>query len=208
MALGWYRHCGIRWNYTKFIIHNGAWGKGILWLAKGWKWVAMQTGTITHLSAFITLPLHCITWLYGLLNWVKPRYGGIIAQKWLNLSILECCLRKNITQSITRFSILRYKEWRILGTITVDGEMHFIFQQTPSDDTTTWSCRYCLASQVSILPPWVASILCWKYSRWNFNCHNYEFPTWNDDFGASHSGQLGCLTECKWIILKWWALHV
>ena len=97
VASVWYRYCAIRWKCTKFLTHNRAPVKRILSHTEGFKRVAAITGNITHPSSFISLPLHSITWLYGLLNWAKPGYGGIIAQSWLNLSILECCLRKEVT---------------------------------------------------------------------------------------------------------------
>jgi len=95
----WYLYCAIRWKHTKFLTHNRASVEVILWLSKWFEWVTARTGTITHLSAFISLALHCITWRYGLLNQANPGYGGIFAQSWWNLSILQCCSRKDITQS-------------------------------------------------------------------------------------------------------------
>jgi len=100
MASEWYRYCAIWWKYTKFLMHIRASVKVILWVAEGFRRVALKTGTITRQSAFISLPLHCVTCLYGLLNWAKTGYGGIIAQSWLHSKILECCLRKEVTQSI------------------------------------------------------------------------------------------------------------
>jgi len=95
----WCRYCAIWWKYTTFLVHNKATAKGIFWLAEGFIKVAVKTGTITCLSAFIYIPLHCVTWQYGLLDRVKPGYGGIITQRRLNFSILECCSRKDVTQS-------------------------------------------------------------------------------------------------------------
>jgi hypothetical protein len=83
----------------------------------------------------------------------------------LNLSILACCSRKDVTQSIKCFSIPRLTVWRILGMIIVVGEMHFIFQTTPSEVPTARSYRYCLSSHFSVSSPSVASILSWKYSQ-------------------------------------------
>ena len=97
-ATEWYQYCAIRWKYTKFLTDYRAPVKGILELADGFKRVARKTGTITCMSAYICLPLHCGTWLYGLLNWVLPGYGGFITQSWFNLSIMECCSRKDVTQ--------------------------------------------------------------------------------------------------------------
>jgi len=107
MASVWYRSCAILWKYTKFLTHNRASVKGILWLAEVFNRVALKTGTITYPSTFIFLPLHCNTWLYDLLNWAKPGYGGSIAQSWLNMSILEYCSRKDVTQLIKCLCILR-----------------------------------------------------------------------------------------------------
>jgi len=83
-----------------FLTHNRTSVKGILRLAKQFERVAAKTGNITHPSAFISLPLYCVTWLNSLLNGAKPGYGGLTAQSWLNLLILECCLRKDGTLSI------------------------------------------------------------------------------------------------------------
>jgi len=82
VASVWYWYYAIMWQYTKFLTLNRASVKGILWLAKGFKRVAMKTGTTTCPSAFISLPLHCITSLYSLLNQARPEYGGIIARSW------------------------------------------------------------------------------------------------------------------------------
>jgi hypothetical protein len=81
-------------------MHNRASVKRVLWLAKVFKRVATKTGTLTCPSAFISLPLHWVSRLYGLLIQAKPGHGGIVAQSWLNLLLLKCCLRKVITQSI------------------------------------------------------------------------------------------------------------
>jgi len=159
----WYRYCAIRWKYSKMLMHNRASVKGMLRLAKGCERVAAKTGTITCLSAFISLSLHCITWLYGLLNWSKQGYGDSITQSWLNMSILECCSSKAVTHSIKCLSIPRERIWRIPGTIIVIGEMHFIFQITPCESPAAQSSRYCLASHLSISSPWVtSSIFCVK----------------------------------------------
>jgi len=107
LASVWYRYYPISGRYTKFITLNTASVKGILWLTKGSKRVGTITGTITRPSAFILLPFHCVTWEYGMLNRSKPGYGGIITQSWLNLSILEWCLSKDVTQSIKCLSTLR-----------------------------------------------------------------------------------------------------
>ena len=107
VASVWYRTCAIWWEYTTLLTHNRASVKGILWFARGFKRVSATTGTITCPSAVISSHLHCITWQNGLLNRVKTGYGGIIAQSWLNLSILECCLRKDVTHSIKCLSIPR-----------------------------------------------------------------------------------------------------
>jgi hypothetical protein len=53
-------------------MHNRASVKGILSLAEGFKRVAAKTGTITRPSTFISLQLHCVIWLHGLLNRAKP----------------------------------------------------------------------------------------------------------------------------------------
>jgi len=100
-------------------MHNRASVKGILWLDEGFKRVAKKIGTITCLSTFISLPLDWVTWLYWLVNRAKPAYGGIIARSWLNLSILESCSRKDITQSIKYLSIPWWMVWSISGTIIV-----------------------------------------------------------------------------------------
>jgi len=75
-------------------MHNRASVEGILWLAEGFEKDTAITGTITLPSAFISLTLNWVSWLYGLLNRAKPGYGGIITQSWLNLSIPECGLMK------------------------------------------------------------------------------------------------------------------
>ena len=100
-----YQYCVLTWKYTPLSTNNGSSKKGIIWLAEGFERVTTKSWTITRSSAIISLTLNYITWLCGLLNCVKPRYVGIIAQCWLNLSILECCLRKGITQSIKWLSI-------------------------------------------------------------------------------------------------------
>jgi len=146
VASVWYWYCAIRWKYTKFLMHNRASLKGILWLAQGLKRVAVKTGTIIHPSAFISLPLHWVTWLYGLLNRAEPGYGGIIAQSWWDLSILVCCSRKDLTETFKSLSIPIEMVWRISGTIIVVREMGFIFQKTPSEVPTarSSSCFPCL----------------------------------------------------------------
>ena len=165
MAWVWYWYCAIWWEYTMFLRPNRASVKGIVWLAKGFERVSTKTGTIPHLTALISIPLGCISWLYWLLNRAKPGYGGIIAQSWLNLAILECGSSKDVTQSIERLSIRRWKVSTISGTMIVVGEMHFIFQTTPSEVPTAWSSRYYLASRLSVSSPWVASIIFWKYTH-------------------------------------------
>ena len=166
------------------------------------KWLAAKTEPITQQSAFNPSPLHWVTWLYGLLNRAKSGYGGIIAQCWLNLSILEWCSRKDVTQSIKCLSIPRWMVWIISGTIIDVREMHFIMQMTPSEVQTAWSSTYCAAFHLSVSSPWVGSIFFWKYSRQSLNCHDNAFPSAYADFGASHTGQWGYLIECKWMFSK------
>jgi len=146
-------------------MHNTTSVKGNLWLAKGFETVAAKSGSMTHPSAFISIPLYCVTRLYGMLNWTKPGYGGIIAQSWLNMFILDCCSRKDITQSIKCLNILWWRVWRISGMIIVVRDMHFICQKTPSEVPITQSARYCLPSCLSMSTPWVASIIFCKYSQ-------------------------------------------
>jgi len=102
-----YWYCARRWRYTKFWMHNMAAVQGILWMAERFKWDTAKTGTITLLSTFFSLPLHCVTGLHGLLSQVKPGNGRIIAHGWINFSILECCLRKEITLFMNCWSTLR-----------------------------------------------------------------------------------------------------
>jgi hypothetical protein len=101
----YYRYCARRWQYTKFGMHHMAAVQGIIWMAEGFKWDTAKTGTIALLSTFVSLPLHGVTDLHGLLSQVKPGNGGIIAQGWINFSILECCLGKNITLCMNCWSI-------------------------------------------------------------------------------------------------------
>jgi len=86
MASVWYQYCAIRWNYSKFLTHNRASLQGIIGLTKGFERVATKTGTIMQRSASISLPLHYITWLYGMMNQASqdmetplPR-AGVICQ--------------------------------------------------------------------------------------------------------------------------------
>jgi len=159
-----YLYCAIRGKYTEILTHNRASVKGIIWLAEAFKRVATKTETITRPSAFISLPPHCVTLLYGLLNAAKPEYRGIIAQTWSKLAILECCSRKDVTQSAKWLCIQRWMIGGISGLIIVVGEMHFILQMKPSKVPTAGSSGYCLASRLSISSPWVVSIIPWKYS--------------------------------------------
>jgi len=183
-------------------IHKRASVKGIFWLTEEFKWVAVKTGTITRLSTFFSLALHCVTCLYGLLNWAKPGYGSIILQSWLNLSILEWCSREDVTQYIKWLNIPRLTVWRILGTIIVCREMHFIFQKAPSVVPTTWSSRYCLASRLSVIFPSVVSIIFAKYSRYSLNCHDHEFHSPNDDLVASQTAAWDSVIDWKWMFSK------
>ena len=185
-----------------FLTHNRAFVKGIIPLTMGFKRVAINTGTITRLSALISLPLHCVTWLYALLNRAKPGYRSIIAQSWFDLLILESCSREHVTQSIKCLSILWRTVGRIWGEIIVVGEMHSIFQKLPSELPTTQSYRYCLASCVSVSSTWVPSNNLWKYSWKSLNCDDNESSSPSDNFGALHTGQWGCLIECKWMSSK------
>jgi len=132
-------------------MHHRASVKGILCLAGGLQRVAMKTGTITRHSAFISGPLHCVTWLYGLFNIAKPGYGGIIAQSGLNLSIMECCSRKDVTQSDKWWRIPRHTVWSISSRIIVVGEMNFVIQLISCEVPTARSPRYCLASRLSLI---------------------------------------------------------
>jgi len=159
-----YRQCAIRWTQTKFWTPYGASVKGILWPTDEFERVTAKTGIIMRPSSFIFVTLCCRTWLYGLLNRGKPGNGVIIAQSVLNLPILECCSRKNITQSIKWLSIPRQMVGRMLGTIIVVGEMHLIIQKMPSKVPTARCSRHCLASRLSVSSPWVVSIIFWKYS--------------------------------------------
>jgi len=102
-----YQYCAVRWKVTEFLMQNRASVNGILRLTEAIERVTMKTGTITPLSAFISLPLYFVTWLHSLLNWAKPWYRGVITQSWLKLSILECSSRKDVTQSIRCLSIPR-----------------------------------------------------------------------------------------------------
>jgi hypothetical protein len=90
-----------------FWMHSRASVKRILWLAEGIKQVTAKTVASMHPSGIICLPLHCVGWQYGMVNQVKPGYGGIIAKSWLKMSILKSCWRKNVTQSIKWLSIRR-----------------------------------------------------------------------------------------------------
>jgi len=159
VALVVFQFCFRQWQYTKYVTHNRASVNGILWLTKQYKWVAANTGTIMCPSVFLSLLLHSIKWLYSLLNCAIPGYGSIIVLSCSNVSILQCYSRKGITLSIKFSSIPRWMVWRILCTITVLGEMHFLFQKTPSAVPTTWYSRYCLASSLSIPSLWVACII-------------------------------------------------
>jgi len=196
----WYQFCAIKWNCNKFLTHNRASMKRILGLGKGFERVAAKTGKITPACALISLPLQCTTGLYGLLNWAKAVYGGITAQSWLNLSVLECCSRQDVTLSLKCLSIPRETASRLLGKVIVVVEMDYIFQKTSSDVPASRSSRYCVASQHSILSPWVANIISWKCSRISLTCQDDGFPSRNDMFGASHTGQCGGLIQCKWIL--------
>jgi len=155
----------IMWNYTKIFTHNRSSVEGIHSLANEFERVAAQTGTISHLSAFICLPLHWVTSIYGLLKRVKPGCGGIIALSWVTLSIPECCSRKDATLSIKLWSIPRYTVWRVSSKIIVVREFHFRFQKRPSGVLTARSYRYYLASILSISSRWVVSIIMCKYGR-------------------------------------------
>jgi len=146
-------------------MQNRAYVKGMVSLATGFESVATKTRTITCPSALFSLPLHCVTSLYGLLNWVKPGYAGIITESWLIWSILECYSRKDVTKSTECFTTPWWKVWWISGTIIIIGEMHFISLMTQSEVLTTWSSRYSLAICLFIPSPWVTSIVFWKYSR-------------------------------------------
>jgi len=155
VAFVWYQYCAMRWQYTWFLTHNRAAVNEKLWLTERFKRVSVKTGTIMLPSAFNTILLHYVTWLHGLLNQEKPGYGGIISQTWLNNQILECCSRKDITQSIKYWRILRLMVKMILGTIIVIGEMHFILEQMPAEVPTAWYSRPCLASVPPChLPGW------------------------------------------------------
>jgi len=103
----WWWYCAVWWKYTMFLTHIRSSVKGILWLTKGFERVEALTGIITRPRAILSLPIHCVSWLYGLLNQAKPSYGGIIAPSWWNLSILACCLKMAGTQSIKYSSIPR-----------------------------------------------------------------------------------------------------
>jgi len=137
----WYQYCVIRWKYTKFLVHNWDSVKGFLWLTKGDNSVTAKTETITCPSTFISLPFSCVMSLFGLLNWAMPGYGGIITHSWLDIFMLECCSRKDVTQSIKCLTIPKWMVWRTSGMIIVVGEMHFRFQNLPSEVRTTWSSR-------------------------------------------------------------------
>jgi len=54
----------------KFLTHNRASVKAILLFAERFKRVAAKSGKITSWSACLTIPLYCVTWLYGSLNWM------------------------------------------------------------------------------------------------------------------------------------------
>jgi len=161
----WYWYCAIRWKCSSFLAHSRASVKGILWLAKGFKIVTPKTGTITCPSASISLSLHCVTWLYGLLNRAKLGYGDFISQSPLNLSYLQWCSRTDPNQSIKCISRPRYSVWTMPGTISVVGEMQYIFQKTPSEVANAQSSRYYLASRLSFSSLWVVSINFWKHSQ-------------------------------------------
>jgi len=146
-------------------MHNGASAKGMPWLPEGFKWVPVKTGTIMRPSACIFLPLLWDALLIGMLNQLKPRYGGIITQSWLTLSILECCSRKDVTTFIEFWTVPRWTVWTILDTIRVVREMHFILEMMPSEVRTASSSRFCLASPFAILSARVVSIKFCKNSR-------------------------------------------
>jgi len=124
-----------------------------------------QNWKIMHPGASISSRLQCMPWLYDLLSRAKLVYGGIITQRWFNVSILEYCSRKNVTQSIKCFSIPREKVWGISCTILVVWEMYFIFQTAPSEAPTTWSSRYFLHSHLSVSFPQPTNIIFTKYGR-------------------------------------------
>jgi len=145
-------------------MHNRASVEGILGPTEWFERVAPKTGTIMGSSAFISLDPHGVVWLYPLLNRAKPRYGGIITQSWLILSILDCGSKTDVTQSIEWLSIPRLMVWRMSGMIISFREMCFIFKKTPSDLPTAASSRYCVSSHLSVLSPQVASIILWKYT--------------------------------------------
>jgi len=164
VASVWYRYYAISWEYREFnLMHNMLCVDEILWLTERVERDTTKTGSFTLRSAIISRWLHYITWLYALLNRAKPGYGGIMPQSWLNLLILECCLRKDITQSIKCLNIPSKTVWRISGMRMVVGDIHFIFQKTPFEVPTSQWSTYCPSSLFSALPTWVPSIVRWMY---------------------------------------------
>ena len=163
MASVWYQCCARWWKYTHLLTHNRALLNGIRCLAEGFASVGTTTGTIRCSCAVICIPFHHVTWQDDSLNRAIVRYGNIILQSRLDLSMLQWYSWKDVTQSINCFSMPRLIVGRLLGTIKVIWKMHFIFQLTSSEVPTTWSSRYCLASYLSALFPWVRSIIFWKY---------------------------------------------
>jgi hypothetical protein len=59
VALVRYWYCATWSKYAKFVMHNRASAKEIIWLTEGFESVTAKTGTITCPSAFFSLPLHC-----------------------------------------------------------------------------------------------------------------------------------------------------
>jgi len=77
-----------------------------------------------------------------------------------------------------------------------------ILQKMPCEVRTTETSRYCHASCLSVSFPWVTSAMSGTYSRQSHNCHDDEFPSPIEDFGALHSRQWGCWNECKCMCSK------
>jgi hypothetical protein len=164
-----YLYSAMWWTYTKFVIRKRSSVKGILSLANEFKCVTATTSKITCWSPFFYWILHWITGLYGLSNWLKSAYGVRVAQSWFNMSILECCLMKHVTQSSKRLSIPWWMTWSVSSRINVIQNTYFIFLKPHSNVRTTSSPRYSLAFCLSLKSHWVGSIIRRRNSSYSLN---------------------------------------
>ena len=207
LASVWYWYCAIMWKYTLVHTNNRASLMGILFLAERCKSASTQSGMIPCQNTLTFLTLQWLSWQYGLPNYAKAGYGGIMTKSLMNLSIHKCCFTMEVTQSIKYSGMLTSMLWSTLHTLTVVGEMHVIFHMTPSDFDSTKCFSYCLAMGLLVLCLWQRRIIVGTARRYDHNWHNDEVLEQNKHIGALHTGSWCCLIECNWMFSNECAIH-